>query len=84
MADTFETYATALDSPARNAAAVTAGATALAQVTRGLYIGGTGNITVTMAGGQSVTFTGVQGGSILPLRCTHVTAATATAIIALW
>ena len=70
--------------PAANAVAITAGASPLAEPTRAIYVGGAGNITVTMLGGQSVTFTGVPAGAILPIRATHVTAATATALLGLW
>jgi hypothetical protein len=73
-----------LESPAGNAAAITPGSSPLAEVTRALYIGGAGNVTVTMKGGQSVTFTALPAGAILPIRATHVTAATASAIIGLW
>lgn len=54
--------------------------------TRGLYVGGTGDIAVTMEGGGVVTFVSVLAGSILPLRCTKVmsTNTTATAIVALF
>lgn len=70
--------------PAKDAAAITPGAGALGYTTRALFVGGAGNITVTMAGGQSVTFTGVPAGAILPICVTHVTAATATNIVGMW
>lgn len=71
--------------PAENAAAVTPGAGALSDTTRALYVGGAGNMTVTMAGNAaSVTFTAVPAGTTLPIAVTHVTAATATSIVALW
>jgi hypothetical protein len=84
MADTFANYQSGLDSPAGNAASITAGATALAYTTRAIYVGGAGDVAVTMVGGQSVTFSAVPAGSLLPIRATHITAATATAIVALW
>lgn len=47
-----------------------------------LYVGGTGDVAVTMFDGQTVTFSSVPGGSILPIRVTKVLAATdATNII---
>lgn len=70
--------------PAQNAEAVTPGAGALSNTTRALYVGGAGNITVTMAGGGSVSFAAVPAGTTLPIAVTHVTAATATSIVALW
>jgi hypothetical protein len=84
MADDFSSMASSFDSPARNAVAVTPGASALSYVTRALYIGGAGDVTVTMKGGGSVTFSAVPVGTILPICATHVTAATATLILALW
>ena len=39
---------------------------------------------VTMESGNSVTFTAVPAGTFLPILVTHVTAATATAILALY
>ncbi len=50
---------------------------------RGLYVGTGGNITVTMASGRSLQFADVPPGFILPVQVTHVTAATASGIIAL-
>lgn len=52
---------------------------------RGLFVGGAGNIAVVMAGGTSVTFTGVVAG-ILPIQVSQVkaTGTTATNIVALY
>ena len=52
---------------------------------RALYVGGAGNVSVVTAGGQTVTFSGVAAGSILPVRVTRVRATntTATLILAL-
>ena len=62
--------------PYPRAVAVTASATALALgPTDALYIGTTGNITVTLQGGDSVTLA-VVAGNVLPLKVTHVTAGT--------
>lgn len=76
-----------LTSPADNAAAVTpSDSTDLTFTSRALYIGGAGNLVVTMAGGGDVTFTGVPAGSILPIRASRVkaTSTTATAIVNLY
>jgi hypothetical protein len=73
-----------MESPGFFGVAVTPGASALANPSRGLYVGGAGNVAVTMAGGGDVTFSGVPAGMILPIRVTHVLGATtATNIIAL-
>jgi len=53
-------------------------------VTRALYVGGTGNIKVTMQGGETLIITAVQVGTMLPVRVTRVwaTDTTATNIVA--
>lgn len=77
--------------PAEYAVVVTpSDSTNLTYTTRGLYVGGAGNVSVEMAGtgGQeeTVLFTGVQAGSVLPIAVTRVnsTSTTATTIVALW
>ena len=57
----------------------------LVYVSRGLYVGGAGNITVIDMDGNSVLFTAVPAGTILPIRAARVmsTGTTATAIVAL-
>lgn len=88
MADTFSEYASGLDSPAQNAAAVTPNdSTDLTNTARALYIGGAGNVTLDTAGGQTtVAFVGLAAGTILPVRTARVrsTGTTATNIVALW
>lgn len=85
MADKFQGYTPKMESPASSAAAVTPGTSALANTTRAIYVGGDGNVAVTMLDGQDVTFSGVTAGALIPVRATHILAATtATNIIALW
>ena len=87
MADQHSSFVEGLTSPADNAAAVTPNdSTDLAFTSRALYVGGAGNIVVTMAGGGDVTFTAVPAGSILPVRVARVkaTSTTATGIINLY
>lgn len=71
---------------ARTALAVTPNNdTVLQDGIRALYVGGAGNVSVVMAGGQTVTFSGVAAGTLLPIRVTRVRATdtTATLILAL-
>jgi len=86
MADDFQTYRDSLDSPVKNAAAVTpSNSVDLAKTTRALWVGVSGDISVEMAdSGASVVFKGVQG--LIPIRVTRVNSAstTATDIVALW
>ena len=87
MADSFATFATGLDSPGYSAAAVTPDDnTDLTTHARALWIGVAGNVKVTTSGGNAVTFTGAQAGSILPVRVARVwsTGTTATNITAIW
>lgn len=72
--------------PAREAVAVTPSDSVDIAQTRGLYIGGDGNVSVVMAGGRTETFAGAAAGSILPICVTRVrsTGTTATSILALY
>lgn len=51
-----------------------------------LFVGGAGSLAVVTEGGDTVTFNGVQAGSMLVLRIKQVRAAstTATNIVRLW
>jgi hypothetical protein len=86
MADAMHNVAAGPDSPAWTAVVITADAGDLARIpTRAIYVGGTGgDVTVTMAGGGSVQFTGVAAGTILPIRIDRMTATTASNVIALY
>jgi hypothetical protein len=72
--------------PAQDAAAVTKSDTADQGDVRALFVGGSGNVSLVTALGNTVVFTGVLAGSILPVRCTKVrsTGTTATNIVALY
>ena len=72
--------------PADEAAAVAKSDSTVIPKTRGLYIGTTGDVVVTMAKtGGPITFTAVPAGVILPICVTQVLAATtASNIVALW
>ena len=73
--------------PADKIAAVTASDSTDLTGTRGLLVGGAGDLAVRMINDPSttVTITGVVAGAILPLRVTRVMAATtATNITALY
>ena len=83
--DTFEVRSQELDSPARFAFEIDAGGSDLAYVTRGLYIGTSGNVFCRMAGyannvagtymggnHANIFFMNAVGGTILPLRLDKV------------
>lgn len=87
MADPFADRATGLDSPARNAAAVTPNdSTDLTTTARALWVGGAGDVSVITAGGDTVTLEGAAAGGIIPVCVSRVraTGTTATDIVALW
>lgn len=87
MADNFANHSTGLDSPAGNAYAVTTSdGTDQTIATRGIYVGGAGDIKVTTTGGNTVTFVGVPAGSILPIRAARIwaTGTTATNLVGMY
>lgn len=71
--------------PAHSAFVVTPSDVTVLPTTRALYVGGGGDVAVTMSDDQNVvTFVGVLGGTILPVQVTKVMAATtATGLLAL-
>ena len=75
------------NSPAVKAFAITPDDSAdLARLTRAIYVGVTGNISLILKGDDAaVTFVGVPAGTILPLRVTRVrsTGTTATDLVGL-
>ena len=86
MTDKFRTRSAGLSSPGHSAAEVAPDDGGDLPVTsRALYVGGGGDLRVTMAGGQTVTFANVAPG-ILPIRARRVHSAgtTASAIVAIW
>jgi len=85
--DNFANAATGLTSPARNAMAITPNdGTDLASVTRGIYVGVSGDIALVTAGGQTVTFKTAAQGSTIPIQAARVlsTGTTATNLIGLY
>ena len=68
------------------AAITTSDTVSLTGITRAVYVGGAGNITAIMSNGDTVLFTAVPVGTLLPIRCTRInaTATTATLLIAMY
>ncbi len=78
--DRFEQFAGSLDAPASHAFAIAASDTVnLADVTRALYVGGGGDLSVVMLSGETALFSAVVTGTILPLRVRRVNATGSTA-----
>ncbi|MGR3662351.1 MAG: spike base protein, RCAP_Rcc01079 family [Paracoccaceae bacterium] len=85
--DQFKDFPTTLTSPATNAIAITPNDTVPMQnVSRAIYVGQTGDLSVEMQSGQIVTYENVQSGSILAIRTLKVrqTGSTATGLISMW
>lgn len=59
-------------------------ATPFAQPSRAIWVGGNGNITLTMRDGSSLQLIGIVAGTLLPISATNVSAATASNMVALW
>lgn len=86
MADAFSKHQSSLNSPAKSASEIApSDLAALSSATRALYVGGAGDVRVTMVGGETVTFRAVPAGCLLPVRVAqlHSTGTTATAIVGL-
>lgn len=63
-----------IQDPASRAFAITKSDTVdCSEVTRAVYVGGAGDLTVVMAGGgAAVTFVGVPAGTLLPIRISRL------------
>jgi len=76
--DVFKSNAEVLESPAAGAFAITPGSE-LDFVTRGIYVGGDGDINVVMNDDTDVTFVGLAAGTIYPLQVKEVKSSGTTA-----
>lgn len=77
----------AISAPAQRGFAVTPNDAAdLAAETRGLWVGGSGDLVLVLASGDEVTLAGAVGGSVLPLRIRRIkaTGTTATQLVGLY
>lgn len=72
--------------PAWRGGAVTTSDSADIENTRSLFVGGAGDVKVTLLGGSVLTFSGVGAGTFMPIQATRVwaTGTTATLILALY
>lgn len=78
--DGFNAELVRLHSPAESADAITpSDADNLPNFTRAIYVGTAGNLRVEMVGGQTVTFSNLQGGVLYPIRVRKVFATDTTA-----
>lgn len=85
--DKFQSNQDGLSDPCDNAFAITpSDSTNFSYVTRGIYVGGAGNIAAVMLDGSVVTFVGAAAGTILPIRVSRVnlTNTTATNLVGIY
>jgi len=86
-ADKFSSYQVGLTSPAEDAFAITPSNTVdLANFSRAIWVGGTGDVKVDMVGSGTVTYTTVPAGYMLAVRASRVyaTGTTATSLVAVY
>lgn len=71
--------------PAKGGAAVVVN-TPFASVSRGIWVGGAGDMAVTFEDGTTATLSGIAAGSLIPVQCTQVNTSgtTATLMVALF
>lgn len=75
MHDRYTTFARGLESPVIDGFAITPDDDAdLPEMTRAIYVGAFGTLSVTLASGATITLEGVASGTILPLRTCRVLA----------
>jgi len=80
MLDRFEGKAQGFESPATGGFAVTpTDGVDLLEVTRALYVGGAGDVQVTLQSGSTLIFSNVNAGTFLPIRAVRVLATGTTA-----
>ena len=91
MVDQTQIAAAQISNPPLNAKAISSPSDTvdLENFTRGIYVGGSGNVKVTMAGTEGdidLTFVGLAAGIIHPIIAKRIwfTGTTATNIIAVW
>jgi hypothetical protein len=87
MTEQFDTRAQDVAAPARRGFAIApSDATDLVAETRAIYVGVAGDLSVVLSSGDEVTFSGVAGASILPLRISRVkaTGTSATQLVGLY
>lgn len=85
--DNFSSFPTTPISPARSATTVVPNDSVnLPNVSRAIYVGQAGDLSVTLIDGDQVVFESVPAGAVLPIRASGInaTGTTASAILSLW
>ena len=87
MTERYQGRADDIAAPARCGFAITASDVAdLTAETRAVYIGSGGDLAVVLSSGDEVSFAGLAGGSLLPIRARRIKSAgtTATFLVGLY
>lgn len=87
MSDLFDSHTPTLTTPGTKAFSITPHDTnELSNVTRGLYVGVSGDVLVVTAGGDEVTFLAMAAGVFHPIRAKQIkaTGTTATDIVGVY
>ena len=75
MSEKYQGRADDITSPARGGFAITASdSTDLIVETRAIYVGSAGDLVAVLASGDEVTFVGLAGGTVLPVRALRIKA----------
>ncbi len=73
MPDRFSDHSAGLTAPASHGFAITPSDTLdLAEVTRAIYVGGSGNVSVIMSSGAEIALIGLPAGTVLPIRARRI------------
>lgn len=87
MADKFDGYQNGLGTPATGSEVIDISSTdhTLANISRGIWVGGSGNLKVDMKDSTGITFYNVPAGTLLPVRATKVYgASSASLLVSVW
>lgn len=80
MTDRYANHASSLEAPAETGFAITPNDTIdLSETTRAIYVGSGGTMVVNLASGAELTLSGLQPGSIIPIRVRRLKATGTTA-----
>jgi len=80
MAALDDLYTGPTSSAAGGSVVVPSDTIALPRITRGVYVGGTGNVTVVMADDSMLQFVAVPAGVVLPVRVKRINATGTSAV----